>query len=138
VNLLEDRAARTLSSTHHFELQRYHLFEVKIGGAESDELTIIDTGASEVSVSADGSHSSKVRPEASFSTLVLFPGTLPELPRHNLGNPHVTINSSSVQKVCLVRVQPCTMRFGPQELDPCPRPRTREHAVHQQLYDLLA
>ncbi len=34
----------------------------------SDELTIIATGVSETSVSADDSHSSKVRPESSSST----------------------------------------------------------------------
>ncbi len=34
----------------------------------SDELMIIVTGASEASVSADGSHSSKVRPEVSSPT----------------------------------------------------------------------
>ncbi len=34
----------------------------------SEELTIITTGSSEASISADGSHSSKVRPESSSST----------------------------------------------------------------------
>ena len=50
----------------------------------------------------------------------------------------VTTNWSSVQKVSLVRGQPGITRFAPQELHPNPRPRTREHALHQQLYDLLA
>ncbi len=40
----------------------------KPAARSSDELTIIATRASEASVSADGSHSSKVRPESSSST----------------------------------------------------------------------
>ncbi len=40
----------------------------KPAARRSDELTIIATGVCEASVSADGSHSSKVRPETSSST----------------------------------------------------------------------
>ncbi len=41
----------------------------------SEELTIIATGVWEVSVSDDGSHSSKVRPEASSSTWCIHTST---------------------------------------------------------------
>ncbi len=34
-------------------------------------------------------------------------------------------------------VQPYTTRFAPQELDPTPRPHTREHTLYQQMYDLF-
>ncbi len=50
--------------------------------------------------------------------------------RSRIPDDAVTVNSSSVRKVCLVCVQPCTMRFGPQEVNPCPRPHTREHTVN--------
>jgi hypothetical protein len=67
VNLLEGYVTCTTDSTHHqFEWQWYHWGRNR--WRTSDELTIISTGSSEESVSTDGSHSSKVRPEASSST----------------------------------------------------------------------
>ncbi len=50
----------------------------------------------------------------------------------------VTVNWSSVQEVCLVRVQTVTKRCGPLDWDPSPHPRTREDDCHQQLNGLLA
>ncbi len=125
---------------------------------------------SETSVTADGSESSKVRPESSSSTRYSHTSTRraqspfpkrtplyfaelqqPEVSRTLLSlllstsrfripvdDVTVNVNSCSVQKVCLVCVQPCTMRFGPQELDPCPRPRTREHLEPLRITCLLS
>ncbi len=73
---------------------------------------------------------------ALFSSLTTISATL--FSRFRIPVDDVTVNWSSVQAVCLVRVQTVTKRSGPLDWDPSPRPRTREHALHQQLNGHLA
>ncbi len=70
-----------------------------------------------------------------FSSFTTISATL--FSRFRIPADDVTVNWSSVQAVCLERVQSDTKRSGPLDWDPRPRPRTREYALHQQLNGLL-
>jgi hypothetical protein len=70
-----------------------------------------------------------------FSSLTIISATL--FSWFRIPGDDVTVNWSSVQVVCLVRVQPTTKRSELLDWDPSHRPRTHEHTLHKQLNDLL-
>ncbi len=73
---------------------------------------------------------------ALYSSLTTISATLSS--RFRIPADDVTVNWSSVQVVCLIRVQPVTKRCGSLDWDPSPLSRTREHDLHQKLNGLLA